>query len=263
MFLVERTVVASKATFVKTWCQVVVHIVLSNFSSFFRCLPTCLRKINKLSIGITAMTDTVFSDRSSEAFFTELCWRCLQVEQNEDSSLSSSGRRRRTCSCVGLCQEKPLAPPLLSVLVITPRPHALFCTKSPLYHLANGASQAGRGRYRRCDQVRLGPTENPSKSQLSHFFENDNKWIRLQHHVFSPLEQMLPGTRNETSFLGLFSDLAHGIWLYFHCASHAVCTHIPFKKLAIALAIGFSSESLLKYERLKQKKTCPSAWLVF
>ena len=31
-------------------------------------------------------------------------------------------------------------------------------------------------------------------------------------------------------------------------------THIPFKKFAIALAIGFSSESLLKYERLKQKK---------
>ena len=64
---------------------------------------------------------------------------------------------------------------VLSVLVITPRPHALFCTKSPLYHLANGASPAGRETYRRRDQVRLGPTENPSKSQLPHFFENDNK----------------------------------------------------------------------------------------
>ena len=192
ILLVERTVVASKATFVKTWCQVVVHIVLSNFSSFFRCLPTCLRKIKKLSIGITAMTEAVFSDVGpglGEAFFTELCWRCLHVEQNEDSSLSSSGRRRRTCSCVRLWQEKPLTLAVLSVLVITPRPHALFCTKSPLYHLANGASPAGRETYRRRDQVRLGPTENPSKSQLSHFFENDNKWIRLQHHVFSPLEQ--------------------------------------------------------------------------
>ena len=41
--------------------------------------------------------------------------------------------------------------------------------------------------------------------------------------------------------------------LYFHCASHAACTHIPFQKLAIALVIGFSSESVLKYERLKPK----------
>ena len=48
---------------------------------------------------------------------------------------------------------------------------------------------AGRGWYRRRDLVRLGRTENPSKSQLSHFFENDNKWVLLQHHVFSPLEQ--------------------------------------------------------------------------
>ena len=31
-------------------------------------------------------------------------------------------------------------------------------------------------------------------------------------------------------------------------------THIPFQKFAIALAIGFSFESMLKYERLKQKK---------
>ena len=36
--------------------------------------------------------------------------------------------------------------------------------------------------------------------------------------------------------------------LYVHCASHAVCTHPPFQKLAIALAICFSSESVLKYE---------------
>ena len=48
---------------------------------------------------------------------------------------------------------------------------------------------AGRERHQRRDQVRLGRTENPSKSQLSHFFENDNKRIRLQHHVFSPFEQ--------------------------------------------------------------------------
>ena len=42
--------------------------------------------------------------------------------------------------------------------------------------------------------------------------------------------------------------------LYFHCASHAACAHIPFQKLAIALAIGFSSESVPKHERLKHKK---------
>ena len=40
----------------------VVHVVLSNFSSFFRCLPACLRKIDKLFTGITAMTEAVFSD---------------------------------------------------------------------------------------------------------------------------------------------------------------------------------------------------------
>ena len=68
-----------------------------------------------------------------------------------------------------------------------------------------------------------------------------------------------------TSWCQWYEEVVHGnigcpassaiyLWLYFHCASHAVCTHIPFKKLAIALAIGFSSESLLKYERLKQKK---------
>ena len=34
------------------------------------------------------------------------------------------------------------------------------------------------------------------------------------------------------------------------CFTH---TH-TFQKLAIALAIGFSSENMLKYERLKQKK---------
>ena len=39
-------------------------------------------------------------------------------------------------------------------------------------------------------------------------------------------------------------------------------THIPFQKLAIALAIGFSSENVLKYERLKQKKSL-SKRLVF
>ena len=73
ILLVERTVVASKATFVKTWRQVVVHIVLSNFSSFFRCLPTCLRKINKLSIGITAMTEAVFSDVGPRKLSSRSC----------------------------------------------------------------------------------------------------------------------------------------------------------------------------------------------
>ena len=37
-------------------------------------------------------------------------------------------------------------------------------------------------------------------------------------------------------------------------------THTPFQKLAIALAIGFSSESVLKYERLKLKERNLSAW---
>ena len=76
--------------------------------------------------------------------------------------------------------------PVMEVLIITQPPRILFRTKSPWFHLSNGATPAGRGWYRRRDLVRLGWTENPSKSQLSHFFEND-KWIRLQLHVFCPL----------------------------------------------------------------------------
>ena len=64
--------------------------------------------------------------------------------------------------------------------------------------------------------------------------------------------------------IGCRASSAIYLGLYFHCAALAACTHIPFQNFAIALANGFSSESLLKYERLKQqkKKTCPSAWLV-
>ena len=45
-------------------------------------------------------------------------------------------------------------------------------------------------------------------------------------------------------------------------------THIPFQKLATALAIGISSEGVLKYERLKQKKKkdlseCLVQWVFF
>ena len=50
-----------------------MHIVLSNFSSFFRCLPTCLRKIDKLSIGITAMTEAVFSDVGPRKLSSRSC----------------------------------------------------------------------------------------------------------------------------------------------------------------------------------------------
>ena len=55
--------------------------------------------------------------------------------------------------------------------------------------------------------------------------------------------------------IGCRASSAIYLGLYFHCASHdEACTHIPFKKFAIALAIGFSSESLLKYERFETKK---------
>ena len=68
-----------------------------------------------------------------------------------------------------------------------------------------------------------------------------------------------------TSWCQWYEEVVHGsigcrassaiyLGLYFHCASHAACTHTPFQKLAIALAIVFSSESVLKYERLKHKK---------
>ena len=60
--------------------------------------------------------------------------------------------------------------------------------------------------------------------------------------------------------IGCRASSAIYLGLYFHCASHAACTHTPFQKLAIALAIGFSSESVLKYERLKHKKRNLSAW---
>ena len=54
--------------------------------------------------------------------------------------------------------------------------------------------------------------------------------------------------------IGCCASSAIYLGLYFHCPSHAACTHTPFQKLAIALAIGFSSEGVLKYERLKHKK---------
>ena len=42
-------------------------------------------------------------------------------------------------------------------------------------------------------------------------------------------KQMLPGTRNETSFLGLFSDLAHGL-LSHHCGAEIRSSHFPKPK---------------------------------
>ena len=139
------------------------------------------------------MTETVFS-QSSEASSTELCLQCpcmlskiltlfsrLFWKKDEDFSC------HKNVYVVSFCTNGITL--FMEVLIITPRPRTLFRTKSPWFHLGNDATPAGRGWYRRRDLVRLGRTENPSKSQLSHFFENDNKWIRLQHHVFSPLEQ--------------------------------------------------------------------------
>ena len=40
-------------------------------------------------------------------------------------------------------------------------------------------------------------------------------------------------------------------WDFIFTVLHMQHAHTPFQKLAIALAIGFSSESVLKYERLK------------
>ena len=106
--------------------------------------------------------------------------------------------------------------PFMEILIITPRPRTLFHTKSPRFQLGNGATPAGRGWYRRPDLVRLGRTENPSKSQLSHFLENDNKWIRLQHHVLSPLEQKKTNVAGEVerNFISrpLFVSGTRTIW---------------------------------------------------
>ena len=49
-------------------------------------------------------------------------------------------------------------------------------------------------------------------------------------------------------------------WDFIFTVLHMQHAHTPFQKLAIALAIGFSSESMLKYERLKHKKRNLSAW---
>ena len=49
-------------------------------------------------------------------------------------------------------------------------------------------------------------------------------------------------------------------WDFIFTVLHMQHAHTPFQKLAIALAIGFSSESVLKYERLKDKKRNLSAW---
>ena len=68
-----------------------------------------------------------------------------------------------------------------------------------------------------------------------------------------------------TSWCQWYEEVVHGsigcrasnaiyLGLYFHCASHAACTHTPFQRIATALAIGFSSERVLKCERLKHKK---------
>ena len=203
ILFVERMVVASKATFVKTWWQVVVHNVLSNFSIFFQCLTAlCIRKIKKLSSGITAMTEAVFSDVGPPKLSSRSCADGVHVEKNENTLLSALPEK-----------DDPHVPavtggtsgisPFLELLVITPRPHALFHLKSPWFHHADGALPAGHKFYQRrdIDQDRLGWTEKPLKSQLSHIFEN-GKWIRLQHHVFSPLEQ-----RNRGLGLGLGAKL--------------------------------------------------------
>ena len=127
--------------------------------------------------------------RRSCAYSVHACWAKFW-----DSSLDSSEKKKtkispatRTCTSSFFCTNG--ITPFMEVLIITPHPGTLFRTKSPWFHLGNDATPAGRGWYRRRDLVRLGRTENPSKSQLSHFFENDNKWIRLQQRVFSPLEQ--------------------------------------------------------------------------
>ena len=55
-------------------------------------------------------------------------------------------------------------------------------------------------------------------------------------------------------------------WDFIFTVLHMQHAHTSLlKKFAIALVIGFSSESFLKYERLKQKKkkTCPSALVGF
>ena len=128
--------------------------------------------------------------RRSCAYSVHACWAKFW-----DSSLVSSEKKKRRRFLLPQERVRRLffstngITPFMEVLIITPRPRTLFRTKSPWFHLGNDATPAGRGLYRRRDLVRLDRTKNPSKSELSHFFENDNKWIRLQHHVFSPLEQ--------------------------------------------------------------------------
>ena len=49
-------------------------------------------------------------------------------------------------------------------------------------------------------------------------------------------------------------------WDFIFTVLHMQHAHTPFQKLATALAIGFYSESVLKYVRVKLKKRNLSAW---
>ena len=138
------------------------------------------------------MTETVFS-QSLEASSTELCLQCPCMLSNilrlfsrlfwkkRRRFLLPQERVRRLFFCTNGIT------PFMEVFIITPRPRTLFRTKSPWFHLSNGATPAGRGWYRRRDLVGLGrivrgpiPKSRSEKAVWSHEREQRFLYINVK-----------------------------------------------------------------------------------
>ena len=93
---------------------------------------------------------------ASEASSTELCLQCpcmlskilrlfSRLFWKKKTKISPA---TRTCTSSFFCTNG--ITPFMEVLIITPRPRTLFSTKSPWFHLGNGATPAGT-----CSRVRV------------------------------------------------------------------------------------------------------------
>ena len=159
----------------------VVQIVLSSSSSFFLCLPACLRKIDKLFNGITAMTEAVFSDVGPRKLSSRSCADGVSMLSKMRTFLSALPEEDDAHVPVSGCDRRNLWRHSFQFWSSHHDQRHCFARNRHCFIFPTAPRQllAGRERHRRRDQVRLGRTENTSKSQLPHFFENDNKWIRL------------------------------------------------------------------------------------
>ena len=154
--------------------------------------------VNQLSTCVTAMTETVFSQSSRSFLDGVVLTVSMHVEQNlRLFSRLFWKKKDEDFSChknvyVVFFVQTGITPFMevgwsshhALVHCFAQNHHGFILATTPQKPLP-ATRMVSNGR----DLVRLGRTENPSKSQLSHFFENDNKWIRLQHHVFTPLDQ--------------------------------------------------------------------------